>query len=191
MDNQYTCQITTWAAFFYRNELHRVPARVWLGTKREYVHGAPILFLYTYTTYVHKFMVNSAGIDKQTASLVNASTLFVYMLMQPLVGALSDRVGRRPILIAFGVLGTLLTVPILSSLQQVDSGMQAFWLVLGALAIVSGYTSINAVVRPNCSRPASAPSVSGCPTRSSWDWVPACSTSCRISDWRSEFYLRH
>ena len=38
--------------FSYRNELHRVPARVWLGTKREYVHGAPILFLYTYTTYV-------------------------------------------------------------------------------------------------------------------------------------------
>ena len=35
-----------------RNELHRVPARVWLGTKREYVHGAPILFLITYTTYV-------------------------------------------------------------------------------------------------------------------------------------------
>ena len=36
----------------WRNELHRVPARVWLGTKREYVHGAPILFLYTYTTYM-------------------------------------------------------------------------------------------------------------------------------------------
>ena len=35
-----------------RNELHRVPARVWLSTKRQYVHGAPILFLYTYTTYV-------------------------------------------------------------------------------------------------------------------------------------------
>ncbi len=35
-----------------RNELQRVPARVWLGTKRAYVHGAPILFLYTYTTYV-------------------------------------------------------------------------------------------------------------------------------------------
>lgn len=105
------------------------------------------LAFYTYTTYVHKFLVNSAGIDKQTASLVNAGTLFVYMLMQPLVGALSDRVGRRPILISFGVLGTLLTVPILSSLQQVETGMQAFWLVLGALAIVSGYTSINAVVK--------------------------------------------
>lgn len=105
------------------------------------------LAFYTYTTYVHKFLVNSAGIDKQTASLVNAATLFVYMLMQPLVGALSDRIGRRPVLIAFGVLGTLLTVPILSSLQQVETGVQAFWLILGALAIVSGYTSINAVVK--------------------------------------------
>lgn len=105
------------------------------------------LAFYTYTTYVHKFLVNSAGIDKQTASLVNASTLLLYMLMQPLVGALSDRIGRRPVLIAFGVLGTLLTVPILSSLAQVQTGMQAFWLILGALAIVSGYTAINAVVK--------------------------------------------
>jgi MHS family alpha-ketoglutarate permease-like MFS transporter len=105
------------------------------------------LAFYTFTTYVHKFMVNSAGIDKSTASLVNAGTLFVYMLLQPVVGALSDRVGRRPVLIGFGVLGTLLTVPILSALQQVHSGLHAFWLILGALAIVSGYTAINAVVK--------------------------------------------
>jgi MHS family alpha-ketoglutarate permease-like MFS transporter len=105
------------------------------------------LAFYTFTTYVHKFMVNSAGIDKSTASLVNAGTLFVYMLLQPVVGALSDRVGRRPVLIGFGVLGTLLTVPILSTLQQVHSGLHAFWLILGALAIVSGYTAINAVVK--------------------------------------------
>lgn len=105
------------------------------------------LAFYTYTTYVHKFLVNSAGIDKQTASLVNAATLFIYMLLQPVVGALSDRIGRRPVLIAFGVLGTLLTVPILSTLQNVSTGTQAFWLVMAALVIVSGYTSINAVVK--------------------------------------------
>ncbi len=105
------------------------------------------LAFYTYTTYVHKFMVNSAGIEKSTAALVNAATLFVYMLLQPLFGALSDRIGRRPLLIGFGVLGTLLTVPILSRLQQVDTGMGAFWLIMLALLIVSGYTSINAVVK--------------------------------------------
>lgn len=105
------------------------------------------LAFYTYTTYMHKFLVNSAGIDKSTASLINAGTLFVYMLLQPLVGALSDRIGRRPVLIAFGVFGTLLTVPILSRLQQVDSPMMAFGLIMLALVVVSGYTAINAVVK--------------------------------------------
>jgi MFS transporter, MHS family, alpha-ketoglutarate permease len=60
---------------------------------------------------------------------------------------LSDRIGRRPVLIAFGVLGTLFTVPILGSLQTVQTAVQAFWLILAALAIVSFYTAINAVVK--------------------------------------------
>lgn len=105
------------------------------------------LAFYTYTTYMHKFLVNSAGLPNRTATLVNAGTLFLYMLMQPLVGALSDRVGRRPVLIAFGLLGTVLTVPILSQLQNVTTAAGAFWLILAALAIVSGYTAINAVVK--------------------------------------------
>jgi len=105
------------------------------------------LAFYTYTTYVHKFLVNSAGMAAETASLINASTLFVYMLLQPVVGALSDRIGRRRILIAFGMLGTLFTVPILSQLQDVQSATEAFWLVMAALVIVSGYTAINAVVK--------------------------------------------
>ncbi|MCR6624713.1 MFS transporter [Pseudoxanthomonas japonensis] len=105
------------------------------------------LAFYTYTTYVHKFLVNSAGMATETASLINGSTLFFYMLLQPVVGALSDRIGRRRILIAFGVLGTLCTVPILSQLQDVQSATQAFWLVMVALVIVSGYTAINAVVK--------------------------------------------
>lgn len=108
--------------------------------------GGTVAF-YTYTTYMHKFLVNSVGLDGKTASLLNASTLFLYMLLQPVVGALSDRIGRRPVLIAFGALGTLLTVPILSTLQNVATPLQAFWLILAALTIVSGYTAINAVVK--------------------------------------------
>jgi len=105
------------------------------------------LAFYTYTTYVHKFLVNSAGLSSEDAARVNASSLFVFMLLQPVVGALSDRIGRRPVLIAFGVLGTLLTVPILSRLQSVQSAGEAFWLVMLALVVLSGYTAINAVVK--------------------------------------------
>jgi MFS transporter, MHS family, alpha-ketoglutarate permease len=64
------------------------------------------LAFYTYTTYMKKFMVNTTGFDKNTATLVSTSALFVFMLLQPLVGALSDRIGRRPILIGFGSLGS-------------------------------------------------------------------------------------
>lgn len=105
------------------------------------------LAFYTYTTYMQKYLVNSAGMSKADATLISASTLFLFMLLQPLVGALSDRIGRRPVLITFGVLGTLLTVPILTALGDVKTPMAAFWLILSALVIVSGYTAINAVVK--------------------------------------------
>ena len=67
------------------------------------------LSFYTFTTYLQKFLVNTGGFSKADATLISAASLFVFMLLQPLVGALSDRIGRRPILIAFGVLGTLFT----------------------------------------------------------------------------------
>ncbi|GAB3102405.1 MFS transporter [Lysobacter terrae] len=105
------------------------------------------LAFYTYTTYMQKFLVNSAGLDSRAASLLNAATLSVFMLMQPVVGALSDRIGRRPILIAFGMLGVVFSVPILGTLQNVHTATQAFWLILAALTVVSFYTAINAVVK--------------------------------------------
>ncbi len=105
------------------------------------------LSFYTFTTYPQKLLVNTGGFSKADATLVSAASLFVFMLMQPLVGALSDRVGRRPILIAFGVLGTLLTYTILSGLAQATTLWSAFAWVMAGLVIVSGYTSINAVVK--------------------------------------------
>jgi MHS family alpha-ketoglutarate permease-like MFS transporter len=108
--------------------------------------GGTVAF-YTYTVYMQKFLVNSAGFSKDTSTVIAASTLFVYMCLQPIMGAISDRIGRRPVLLSFGVLGTLLTVPILTALQSVTSPWMAFFLILGALVIVSGYTAINAVVK--------------------------------------------
>lgn len=105
------------------------------------------LAFYTYTIYMQKYLVNSAGMSKDQATLISALSLFLFMLLQPLVGALSDRIGRRPVLIAFGVCGSLFTVPILSSLQAVQGFWPALGLIMLALTVLSGYTAINAVVK--------------------------------------------
>ena len=105
------------------------------------------LAFYTYTTYLQKFLVNTTGFSKATATEISAAALFVFMLLQPAVGALSDRIGRRPVMIAFGVGGVLFTVPIMTALSTAQSPLVAFALSMSALVIVSGYTAINAVVK--------------------------------------------
>ena len=105
------------------------------------------LAFYTYTVYMPKFLVNSVGLTKDTATLISTVSLFFYMLLQPVVGTLSDIAGRRPVLMAFGVLGTIGTPLILSGLTATKDPLTAFALVMAALVIVSGYTSINAVVK--------------------------------------------
>jgi MHS family alpha-ketoglutarate permease-like MFS transporter len=105
------------------------------------------LAFYAYTTYMQKFLVNTSGFGRETASQVMTAALFAFMCLQPLSGALSDRIGRKPVMATFGVLGVLLTVPIFTALEQVEDPLAAFALVMAALLIVTGYTSINAVVK--------------------------------------------
>lgn len=105
------------------------------------------LAFYTFSTYMQKFLVNTSGFSKDRATLISALTLVFFMLLQPCVGALSDKIGRKPLLIAFGLLGSFLTVPILTVLSTVKSSLVAFFLVMAGLVIVSGYTAINAVVK--------------------------------------------
>ena len=108
--------------------------------------GGTVAF-YTYTTYMQKFLVNTVGLTPMQSTLVSATTLCLYVLLQPLLGALSDAIGRRPLLIAFGVLGTLGTVPLLRALEHARSAPEAFALIMTALVIVSGYTAVSAVVK--------------------------------------------
>ena len=108
--------------------------------------GGTVAF-YTFTTYAQKFLVNSAGFTKADASLVSAMSLVVFMLVQPIVGAISDVVGRRPVLMSFGVLGTLGTIPLMRALAATHTMGQALLLLCVALIAISGYTSINAVVK--------------------------------------------
>ena len=105
------------------------------------------LAFYTFTTYMQKYLVNTAHFPVKTVSVTMAGALFLYMLMQPLFGALSDRVGRRNLLFVFCGLGIVSTVPLLRAIGQAPSISYAFFMLLIALAIISFYTSISGVVK--------------------------------------------
>jgi MHS family alpha-ketoglutarate permease-like MFS transporter len=102
---------------------------------------------YTYTTYMQKFLKLSVGLTDDQTTMVTLGALVFGMMLQPIYGAISDRIGRKWLLIAFGVSGVLFTVPLLTTLQTVKTPFAAFLLIAAAWMIVSGYTSINAVVK--------------------------------------------
>ena len=108
--------------------------------------GGSLIF-YTFTTYMQKYLVNTAGMHAKTASNVMTGALFVYMLLQPVIGALSDKIGRRMSMIVFGTFSVLGTVPLMLALKDVSSPVAAFALIVVALTIVSFYTSISGLIK--------------------------------------------
>ena len=108
--------------------------------------GGSLIF-YAFTTYMQKYLVNTVGFHAKTASAVMTVALLAYMCMQPLFGALSDRIGRRTAMLWFGGLATLCTAPIMFSLGSVTNPVAACLLIMAALAIVSLYTSISGLIK--------------------------------------------
>jgi len=102
---------------------------------------------YTFTTYMQTFVKLTVGLDDRATTLVILATLIFAAALQPLYGMLSDKIGRRPMLLFFGIAGTLSTLPILTTLQHVKSPLAVFALIAAAWLFTAAYTSINAIVK--------------------------------------------
>ncbi|WP_101947398.1 MFS transporter [Mycobacterium sp. 3519A] len=109
--------------------------------------GGTIAF-YTYSINAPAIVKSTFGSDRSlTATWVNLISLIFLMLLQPVGGLVSDRIGRKPLLVFFGVAGVLYTYVLLTFLPKTDSAITAFALVCVGYIILTGYTSVNAIVK--------------------------------------------
>ena len=102
---------------------------------------------YAFTVYMQKFLVNTSGFDRASASQIMTIALLILLVLQPVVGRISDIVGRRRVMMVFGIGGTFLTYPIFTALAQTQDAGRAFALIMAGLLMLTGYTSINAIVK--------------------------------------------
>lgn len=112
-----------------------------------YTAGGSLIF-YTFSTYMQKYLINTVHFEVTTATRIMVASLFVFMLVQPLFGMLSDRIGRRKSMLLFSSLGAIFTYPIIVSLNHINQNpFLAFVLIALAFCIISFYTSIAGIVK--------------------------------------------
>ncbi|MGW5680616.1 MFS transporter [Nonomuraea sp. NPDC003754] len=99
---------------------------------------------YTWTTFLPTYAQQNVGFDKAMSLQVGTISLLFFMVLQPVLGMLSDRIGRRPMLIAFGLAFTLLPVPLLSALSNSFASLLTIQLI--GMVFLGCFTSISAAV---------------------------------------------
>ncbi|WP_053139850.1 MFS transporter [Streptomyces ambofaciens] len=102
------------------------------------------LAYYTWTSYLPTYAELNVGVEKSDALLAGTISLAFFGLLQPLGGLLSDRFGRRPSLLFFGVGFALLSVPLLHALR--DSFAVLLLVSCAGMILLTGFTSISAAV---------------------------------------------
>ncbi|WP_273755153.1 MFS family transporter [Bartonella sp. MM73XJBT.G] len=105
------------------------------------------LTFYTYTTYMQKYLITTTGFDKQTATTIMTAALFIFVLLQPLLGSLADKIGARASLIIWSVLSIICTIPVLKMIGNTHNPWTALLIIIGILCIMSFYTSIAGIIK--------------------------------------------
>lgn len=108
--------------------------------------GGTVAF-YTYSVNAPAMVKATYKSQPMTATWINLLGLIFLMLIQPIGGMISDRVGRKPLLLWFGFGGVVYTYVLITYLPQTHSPILSFVLVAVAYVILTGYTSINALVK--------------------------------------------
>ncbi|MFF9479771.1 MFS transporter [Streptomyces sp. NPDC014733] len=102
------------------------------------------LAYYTWTSYLPTYAELNAGVGKSDALLAGTLSLTFFAVLQPVAGMVSDRFGRKPLLLMFGIGFALLSVPLLRAL---DGSFVTLLLVQCAgMILLSGFTAISAAV---------------------------------------------
>ena len=125
---------------------------LWRNHRRESILVAMLsagggLGAYTYTSYMQKYLFNTVGFGKATATYIVAAALLWFTAMQPVFGALADRFGRKPMLLVFGIGGAFAAVPVFLTLETTTSPVAATLILLIPLTLQSGYSANNALVK--------------------------------------------
>ncbi len=107
------------------------------------------LAFYTITTYTKIFMINN-GFDAKTSNLIMLFALVALIVMQPIFGILSDKIGHKRLMLGFGIGSLLFIYPLFLALKfmsQSASSLGAFIVILGLFVILSFYTSIGGIFK--------------------------------------------
>lgn len=102
---------------------------------------------YAFTTYMLKYLVNTAHFTKETATYIMAGVLVWSFCVQPLWGLLADRIGRKPALLTAGIGVGVVAVPVFTTIAVTTNPWIAFLILLIPITLHGGYTSTNAMVK--------------------------------------------
>jgi MHS family alpha-ketoglutarate permease-like MFS transporter len=108
--------------------------------------GGTVAF-YTYSVNAPTIVKTTYKSEAMTATWINLAGLIFLMLLQPVGGMISDKVGRKPLLLWFGIGGLFYTYVLITYLPETRSPIMSFLLVAVGYVILTGYTSINALVK--------------------------------------------